>query len=58
MTCTPGRSGHSWPHVTSQAGSRRALAWLAAAMEQVFLGDLFAGIIGFGQFTASAIPLR
>jgi hypothetical protein len=34
------------------------LAWLAGAMEQVFLGDLFPGIIGFGGFTASAIPLR
>jgi hypothetical protein len=58
MTFTPGRSGQSWPDVTSQAGSRRALAWLAAAMEQVFLGDLFPGIIGFGRFTAAAIPLR
>jgi hypothetical protein len=37
---------------------RRAFAWLADAMEQVFLGDLFPGIIGFGRFTASAIPLR
>jgi len=25
------------------------LAWLVGAMEQVFLGDLFTGIIGFGQ---------
>jgi hypothetical protein len=30
MTYTPGRSGQSWPDVTSQARSRRALAWLAA----------------------------
>jgi len=25
------------------------LAWLVGAMEQVFLGDLFPGIIGFGR---------
>jgi eukaryotic-like serine/threonine-protein kinase len=30
----------------------------AAAMEQLFLGDLFPGIIGFGRFTASDVPLR
>ena len=58
MTYTPARSGQSWPDVTSQAGPSRALAWLAAAMEQVFLGDLYPGIIGFGRFTASALPLR
>jgi hypothetical protein len=34
------------------------LAWLVGAMEQVFLGDLIPGIIGFGGFAASAIPLR
>jgi hypothetical protein len=27
----------------------RVFAWLADAMEQVFLGDLFPGIIGFGR---------
>jgi hypothetical protein len=35
--------------VTSPARYRRVLAWLAGAMEQVFLGDLFPGIIGFGR---------
>ena len=30
----------------------------AGAMQQVFLGDLFPGIIGSGGFTASAISLR
>jgi hypothetical protein len=56
MTYAAGRSGQSWPDVTSRARCRRGLAWLAGAMEQVFLGDLFPGIIGFGGFTASAIP--
>ena len=49
MTYPAGRSGQSWPDVTSPARCRRALAWLAGAMEQVFLGDLFPGIIGFGR---------
>jgi hypothetical protein len=44
-----GRSGQSWPDVTSPARYGRVLAWLAGAMEQVFLGDLFPGIIGFGR---------
>ena len=38
--------------------TRRALAWSGGAIEQVFLGDLFPGIIGSGGFTASAISLR
>src|SRR6185312_1824600 len=49
MTYPAGRSGKSWPDVTSPPRCRRALAWLGSAMEQVFLGDLFTGIIGFGQ---------
>jgi hypothetical protein len=55
------RSGQSWPDVTSPARcrlTRRALARLADAMEQVFLIDLFPGIIGLGGFTASATPMR
>jgi hypothetical protein len=35
--------------VTSPARCRRALAWSAGAMEQVFLSDLFPGMIGFGR---------
>jgi len=31
---------------------------MPGAMEQVFLVDLFPGIIDSGGFTASAIPLR
>ena len=49
MTYPAGRSGKSWPDVTSPPRCRRALAWLGSAMEQVFLGDLFTGIIGFGR---------
>jgi len=49
MTYPVGRSGQSWPDVTSPPRCRRALAWLGGAMEQVFLGDLFPGIIGFGR---------
>jgi hypothetical protein len=44
----------------AQAGGSAAHeGWLAGGVfAQVFLGDLFPGIIGFGRFTASAIPLR
>ena len=49
MTHPPGRSGQNWPDVISQARCRRAVAWLADAMEEVFLSDLFPGIIGFGR---------
>jgi hypothetical protein len=45
----------------AQAGGSAAAheGWLAGGVfAQVFLGDLFPGIIGFGRFTASAIPLR
>jgi hypothetical protein len=30
--------------------------YAAAAMEQLFLGELFPGIIGFGRFAAPAVP--
>lgn len=49
MTHPPGRSGQNRLNVTSPARCRRVFAWLADAMEQVFLGDLFPGIIGFGR---------
>ena len=49
MTQPPGRSGQSWPGITRPARCRRALAWSAGAMEQVFLSDLFPGIIEFGR---------
>ncbi len=49
MTYSPGRSGQSWPDVTRLARCRPALAWSVGEMEQVFLGDLFPGIIGFGR---------
>ena len=49
MIHPPGRSGQNWPDVTSPARCRRVFAWLADAMEQVFLGDLFPGIIGSGR---------
>jgi hypothetical protein len=49
MTEPPGRSGQSWPDTTCPARCRRALAWSADATEQVFLSDLFPGIIGFGR---------
>ena len=49
MRHPPGRSGQNWPDVTRPARCRRVFAWLADAMEQVFLGDLFPGIIGFGR---------
>ena len=58
MIYPPGRSGQSWPDVTSLGRCRPTLAWSAGAMERVFLGDLFPGIIGLGGFTSSAIPLR
>jgi hypothetical protein len=35
--------------VTSLDRCRPALAWSAGAMERVFLGDLFPGIIEFGR---------
>ena len=35
--------------MTRPARYRRVLAWLVGAMEQVFLGDLFPGIIRFGR---------
>jgi hypothetical protein len=43
------RSGQSWPDVTSLDRCRPALAWSAGAMERVFLGDRFPGIIEFGR---------
>jgi hypothetical protein len=45
--------------VIDQPGQVSASARLVGgAMGQVFLGDLFPGIIGSGGFTASAIPLQ
>ena len=41
--------------MAGQEPNRFALSGYA---RQVFLGDLFPGIIGSGGFTASAIPLR
>ena len=35
--------------MTGPARCRRAFAWLADAIEEVFLSDLFPGIIGFGR---------
>ena len=35
--------------MTRPARYQRVLAWLVGAMEQVFLGDLIPGIIGFGR---------
>ena len=48
------RRGNSY----RRALNGEAFAWLGGAMRQVFLGDLFPGIISSGGFTASAIPLR
>jgi hypothetical protein len=58
MTYPAGRSGQSWPDVTSPPQVSRALAWLGDAMKEVFLGDLFLESSGSGGFAASAIPLR
>ena len=49
MTYPPGRSGQNQPEMTSPARCQRAHDWLSCAMEQVFLRDLFPGIIGFGR---------
>lgn len=49
MTHPHGRSGQNWPDVTSPPGAGERSPGLAGAMEQVFLGDLFTGIIGFGR---------
>jgi hypothetical protein len=57
MTYPPGRSGQSWPDVTSLAGYRPALAWLAARWSRSFSAICFLESSGSGGLTASAIPL-
>jgi hypothetical protein len=49
MTYPPGRSGQSWPDVTSLARCRRALAWSAGVMEQVFSAICFLESSGSGR---------
>jgi hypothetical protein len=58
MTCPPGRSGQSWPDVTSLARCRQALARLGARWSKSFSAICFLESSGWGGFTASAIPLR
>ena len=41
MTYPPGRSGQSWPDVTSLARCRQALAWLAARWGKSFSAIYF-----------------
>jgi hypothetical protein len=49
MTYPPAGQDRAGPDVTSLDRCRPALAWSAGAMERVFLGDLFPGIIEFGR---------